>query len=73
MNTHTHSKNSNTIKSSSFIAISNSYEVVLILRPWDHVNHWNEKGTFMISGEYKGWFGYSEILVEAHGSRVEFV
>jgi hypothetical protein len=31
MNTYTHSKNSNTIKSKEFIAISNSYEVALIL------------------------------------------
>jgi hypothetical protein len=79
MNTHTHSKNINTIKSSSFIAISNSCEVVLILRPWDHLNHWYRKGTLMIQTSHRNRviikvdLGTLKVLVEAHGSRVGFV
>jgi hypothetical protein len=79
MNTYTHNKNNNTIKSPSFIAISNSYKVTLIFIPWDHVNHY--------TGMVLWWYQMShrnkmtikvdldtpKILVEAHGSRVECI
>jgi hypothetical protein len=74
MNIHTHSTNSNTIKSSSFIAISNSYEIVLILRPCDHANHRYQKSALMISNVnrviIKVDLGILKVLVEAHESMI---
>jgi hypothetical protein len=74
-----HSKNSNMIKSSSFIAISNLYEVVLILRPWDmpitdigRVLWWYQtslRNKVIINVD----LGTLKVLVEAHRSRVGFV
>jgi hypothetical protein len=75
MNTYSHNKNSNTIKSSSFIAVWNSYKVVLILRQWDHVGRvlWWYQMSLCNRVMIKVDLDTLKVLVEAHGSRVGFV
>jgi hypothetical protein len=56
-----------------------THEVVLILRPWNHVNHRCGKGTWWYQMSLhnrviiKVDLGTLKVLVDAHGSRVGFI